>query len=269
MQEGVGRIVQVLDLLRENQTGLTVTELARETRLSKPAASRLLGSLVEAGVLERDSSGRHVLGMHTWSWGITAARRLRVFDIARPLMLEAAKSGRIFKQSKPSSSAEEFCTIHISVLRGGTQLFVEIVRVSGSGEVSSLPGYVVPAHACSQGKLMLSFMSPEELEALLPADLESFTSLTISSRNALLKELKGVREQGYSVNRHEYIEGIFGLAVPLFDSSGSPVAALGCSGMETAFKGGRPESALGDLRSLAFSISSSLGYAMGGHALVG
>jgi IclR family transcriptional regulator, KDG regulon repressor len=268
MQEGVARIVQVLDLLRENKSGLTVTELARETRLSKPATSRLLSSLVEAGVLERDSSGRHVLGMLTWSWGITAARQLRVCDIARPLMLEAARTGRIFNQRKGTSSPEEFCTIHVSVLRGSSQLFLEIVRVSSSGEVSSQPGYVVPAHACSQGKLMLAFMSREELEALLPAHLESFTSLTISSRNALLNELRKAREQGYSVNRHEYIEGVFGLAVPLYDSSGSPVAALGCSGMETAFKGGRPENALGDLRSLALSISSSLGYVAGAQALV-
>ena len=269
MQEGVARFVQVLDLLRENQSGLTVTELARETRLSKPATSRLLGSLVEAGVLERDSSGRHVLGMLTWSWGITAARQLRICDIARPLMLEAARGGRIFKRSNAPSSLEEFFTIHVSVLRGSSQLFLEIVRVSSSGEISSQPGYLVPAHASSQGKLMLAFKSPEELEALLPADLESFTSFTITSRNALLKELSNVHEQCYSVNRGEYIGGVLGLAVPIYDSSGSPVAALGCSGMETAFKGGRPESALGDLRSLALSISSSLGYVSGAHAPVG
>jgi IclR family KDG regulon transcriptional repressor len=269
MQEGVARIVLVLDLLRENQSGLTVTELAREIKLSKPATSRLAGSLVEAGVLERDSSGRHVLGMLTWTWGTAAVRQLRISDIGRPLMLEAARTGRIFKQRKGISSPEEFCTIHVSVLRGSSQLFLEIVRLSSSGEVSSQPGYVVPAHASSQGKLMLAFKSAEELEALLPADLESFTSLTVSSRNALLEELRNVREECYSVNRGEYIGGVLGLAVPIYDSSGTPVAALGCSGMQTAFKGGRPESALADLRSLAESISVSLGYVKGAHALVG
>jgi IclR family KDG regulon transcriptional repressor len=269
MQEGVARIVLVLDLLRENQSGLTVTELAREIHLSKPATSRLLGSLVEAGVLEKDPLGHLGLGMQTWTWGNTAARRLRVCDIARPLMVEAARTGRIFKRRRTPSAAEDFSTIHVSVLRGRSQLFLEIVRLSSTGEVSSQPGYVVPAHASSQGKLMLAFKSPEELEALLPASLESFTSLTIPSRNALLDELRTVREQCFSVNRGEYIGGVLGLAVPIYDASGSAVAALGCSGMETSFKGGRPESALGDLRSLALSISSSLGYVMGAQALVG
>ena len=56
--------------------GLTVTDLADATHISKSTASRLLSSMVEAGMLERDEAQRHFLDVRLWHLGAQSVRRL-------------------------------------------------------------------------------------------------------------------------------------------------------------------------------------------------
>src|SRR3954465_11674811 len=84
MNNSLSRTAQAFDLLASHPRGLSVTELAEKLHTSKSTSSRLLASLVESGLVERDEAQRHFLDVRFWTWGVQAARRLAVLDIARP-----------------------------------------------------------------------------------------------------------------------------------------------------------------------------------------
>jgi IclR family acetate operon transcriptional repressor len=60
--------------------------------------------------------------------------------------------------------------------------------------------------------------------------LEKFTSLTLTSETALLRDLARTRERGFSIDDQERAEGMRCVAAPIFNAHGEPVAGLSVSG---------------------------------------
>ena len=78
------RAVAVLDALADGGA-LGTNELARRTGMTASTASRQLGTLLEAGLVEFDAeSSRYRLGLRLVQLGNAVLARLDVRDIARP-----------------------------------------------------------------------------------------------------------------------------------------------------------------------------------------
>ncbi len=58
----VSRALDLLHLLAERPDGATITELARELGTQRPPLYRIVGSLIERGLVHRAENGRYVLG---------------------------------------------------------------------------------------------------------------------------------------------------------------------------------------------------------------
>ena len=245
MAEALKRIVHAFDLLCENPRGLSVTELADKMGTSKSTSSRLLASLVEAGLVERDDAQRHFLDVRFWTWGVQAARRLAVLDIARPHIAVAVK-----ECDNPA---------YIAVVRGDQTIYLESLTPSSKGEAMfNVVSYAVPVYACAPGKAILAFSAEEVRESVLRGPLRKFTPRTLATREDLSREIETIREQGYAVNRGEYYDNAhYAAAVPILAQDGLPVAAV-------CFYGFRDEESLlklvPRLLELGRVISSSLGY---------
>jgi len=88
----------------------------------------------------------------------------------------------------------------------------------------------VPAHASASGKLFLAYTPPSRREKLLrQISLKRWTESTLTTASALAKELKTIRQLGYSTDREEYIDGLVCVAAPVFNTASSRrscVAAL-------------------------------------------
>jgi DNA-binding IclR family transcriptional regulator len=253
MGETLSRMVLALDHLAANPLGLSVTELAHELHTSKSTSSRLLSSLVEAGLVERDGAQRHFLDVRVWRWGVQAARRLSVLDVARPHIAIAVR--------------ELGVSAYIAVVRGDQTLYLESTTLSHQDAMISLVSYAVPVHACAPGKAVLAFSSQEAQEAILSSALKKFTPRTIATREELSEELETVRRQGYAVNRGEhYDNNHLAAAVPILDQSNTAIAAVCFYGMETEE---RLEGVIAPLLRLGQVISSSLGHSRPAGMLVG
>jgi IclR family transcriptional regulator, acetate operon repressor len=89
-------------------------------------------------------------------------------------------------------------------------------------------GRRLPASTTSLGKAILATRDDAEVRALLPAELPSLTRHTIVDPAELVADLRGVREQGYAVDREENTEGLrcFGVALHITDP---PRDAISCS----------------------------------------
>jgi DNA-binding IclR family transcriptional regulator len=211
MSGGASRLAEVLDLISKQPGGVSVTELSRMLAITKASASRMLASFVEVGLLERDAAQRHTPGMRLWTLGARALQCFRPAEIARPIIYEASKTHGI--------------GLYLATARGSIVYYIEQV---GPGIALNMPIHtVLPIHACSPGKAILAFSAPDFIESVLSQPLPRLTKHTITTREGMEAELAEIKRRGFSVNRGEAVENALGIAVPIFDHTGRPVASIG------------------------------------------
>ncbi|HEX5369572.1 MAG TPA: IclR family transcriptional regulator [Dehalococcoidia bacterium] len=253
MANSLSRTVQAFDLLAAFPRGLTVTDLAEKMSANKSTVSRLLASLVEDGLVERDETGRHFLDVRFWTWGVQAARRLPFLDIARPHMEAAVKE---------CANAS-----YIAVVRGDQTIYLESLTPQDDYAMYNILSYIVPVYACAPGKAILAFSSEDVRESVLNGPLKQFTPNTFATRETLSAELGRIRQQGYAINRGEYYDNNhLAVAAPILDYEPKPVASVCFYGISDE---ARLEKLIPSLLQLSDVISSSLGYRRGVRELVG
>jgi IclR family transcriptional regulator, acetate operon repressor len=84
-------------------------------------------------------------------------------------------------------------------------------------------------HARANGKVLLAYARPEIRETYLRSHpLVPCTDATITNRQALERELAGIRERGYAYDEQEFAVGVACVAAPLLRND-QLIAALGIS----------------------------------------
>ena len=174
----VERAIALMDVLADGGGPRGVNDLARALGAHASTVSRLLGTLSEAGLVERDAaSGRYRLGLRVAHWGSAAVAGRDLRELARPLLTElAALSGE---------------TATLSLAAGTEALTADYVASSQTVLSQARVGRASVGHATAVGKVLLAYR-PDALAAL-PAELEAFTEGTIVDRAALERELASVR----------------------------------------------------------------------------
>ncbi|MGE0876006.1 MAG: IclR family transcriptional regulator, partial [Burkholderiales bacterium] len=110
----LARGLQLLDAFRAEETWLTNSELAARTGISRPTVSRLAGTLVKLGYLDKGSAGRYRLGMRLLGITYPLLARFRIRLVARPLMRDFAEQAG--------------GAVSIGILEGTQLVYVETAR---------------------------------------------------------------------------------------------------------------------------------------------
>jgi IclR family pca regulon transcriptional regulator len=85
----------------------------------------------------------------------------------------------------------------------------------------------VPLYAASWGKVLLAQFSDPELEDYIArTSFTPFTRATVSSGEALRRQVEVIRREGFAVADREYVSSMVGLAAPL-TQQGHPMGAIG------------------------------------------
>ncbi|MGP3776534.1 IclR family transcriptional regulator [Streptomyces sp. SDT5-1] len=211
--EAVERAALVLRLLASGRRPFGTPELARATGLRDRSLHGILGTLVTAGLVERDpATGKYRIGaslLHLSNGGIdTNELRARSLHSADTL---AARSG---------------ASVWIATPHEGTALVVHhVFRPDDSAQVLRL-GDRLPLHASAVGKTLLAF--DHELD--VPEKLPALTDRTLTERAALAAELYEIRRRGWAASVDEHIPGTTAIGAPLRDASGRTVGALSIAG---------------------------------------
>jgi DNA-binding IclR family transcriptional regulator len=214
-------VVKAARLLRElavqPRTGATASTLAKAVKLSRPTAFRLLYSLERVGLVDRINN-HYVLGWELARLGQKAAPYAGLTARVQPYLQELA------------DEFNEFITLSAVNSADGLDLVAEasgshVVGATSAGLERHI-GQQYPLHASSSGKVLLAEMPVEQVNRLLPGELEAFTEHTITDRDALFRELDHVREQGYGLIDNELEVGLIALSCPVRDSTGVLVAVL-------------------------------------------
>lgn len=199
---------------------LRISEIAQRANLTRAAARRYLLTLAELGYVGRDGD-QFFLRPRVLELGFAYVSSVRIEETVEPIL--------------KSLSERTGASAHVALLDNDTALFVATVYSDKMHGYFSTVGTRRPAYAGSLGKVLLSGLSDEQLNAYLnKAELQRHTPVTIANAGRLRDELERVREQGYALNQGEYIPGIMGLAVPVRDHSGIVVAALNVNWLSSA-----------------------------------
>ena len=194
---------------------LTLSDVARETGLTRAAARRFLLTLADLGYVRSDGR-RFLLTARVLELGYAYLSALSLPEVAEP-HLEA-----LVAEVRESSS--------VSVLDGDDIVYVARVPTSRIMRVAINVGTRFPAYATSMGRVQLAGLSDDDLTAYLKrVKLKPLTAHTLATEAELRGELARIRAQGWALVDQELEEGLRSVAVPIRDRDGAVVAAVNVS----------------------------------------
>lgn len=250
MQDGkiiqsVAKAMQLLDLLAEAHGPVGLAEISQQTGWPKSTVHGLLSTMRDYSVIAQDEQGRYMLGIRLFEYGCTLSSSWGILDTAKPFIQHISK--------------ETGQTVFLSILDRGEVITLDHADSRIGLDIMAEVGCRLPIHCTSQGKLFLSYMQEQEREALLSRHpLEEYTSHTITTRQALEKELVRIRTAGYATENGEYKTGLRSVAAPIFDNDGNVCYAIGIIGMFRHIETEQFEKAVEVVRETAERISKSL-----------
>ena len=213
--QSLERGLAVIRAFGADTPSLTLSDVARATGLTRAATRRFLLTLGDLGYVRTDGR-RFELTARVLELGYAFLSSLSLPEVAEPHL------ERLVSEVHESSS--------VSVLDGDDIVYVARVPTSRIMRVSINVGTRFPAYATSMGRVLLSGMGPDELDAFLArAELRRLASHTITDEQRLRAELAGVRRQGWAIVDQELEEGLRSVAAPIRDREGRVVAAVNLS----------------------------------------
>lgn len=214
--QSVRRAVSALEQISEAGE-LGVTELGRRLDVHKATASRLVATLAERGLLERDpATEKYRLGFGLIRLAGAAMASLDIVRTAHPILEDLADRTRE--------------TVNLGVISGDGVVYIDQVAGARSIVAVSWVGRRTPLHCTSNGKVLLAYMGEEERARFLRGKLEALTPRTLTDPGALRQQLTEIQRRGYAQTLEELEEGLNAVAAPVRQADGQVIAALSVSG---------------------------------------
>jgi len=239
----VARAIALLDALADSDAGLGVNELARRIDVNASTASRLLATLLEAGLVTRADGGPYRLGLKLLALSDRVLAQLDVRELARPLL-----AGLVEQTGE---------TATLSVPGDGEAITVDFVPSASSVVSMARVGRPSIPHATATGKVMLAFDAAGSPQT---TGLTAYTERTITDPAALAAELAAVRERGWAEAVGEREPDLGAVAAPVFGRGGELAAILGIQGPASRL----PAATRRALRQPLVDAASELSRALGG-----
>lgn len=211
----VGPLASALDIMLEFERGepeLRVSDLARRLGVTRNKAFRLVKTLESRGFLQRVGDHYRV-GIRLLALGKLAAQPIEVLQAAAHPEMEAL-------------AKETGETVYVLVPDGSEAVCVATIESTHYLRISVAVGLRRPLHAGAGQKMLLAGFDDQRLAQVLKRMGPAFTESTITDRADLLRELKEIRERGYSLSLGEVDSDAGAVAAPIYDYSGEMVAAI-------------------------------------------
>ena len=234
---GLIRDSEVLEVLSQAEAftngGLGVNRVAELTGRDKGQISRVLKTLAETGLVDRDErSLKYTLGSKLYLMAMRS-KEARLATLAEPRLRE------LVAQTQESA--------HLDVLRGGRVLTIKTISAARELTREGWGGVVAPAGITASGRAMLASLTDEEVKfwwyehtqlsplpvprSTLPRSRQPIDpkfSLQKPAKNlqSFLVMMEQIRNQGYAISDGEFQTGIVDAAAPVRDVSNNVVATI-------------------------------------------
>jgi IclR family pca regulon transcriptional regulator len=209
------RGLAVIKAFSREKPSLTLSEVAKETNMTRAAARRFLITLEELGYVAQHGR-KFTLRPSVLCLGYAYLSTLSFPEIAQPYM-EAL-----------TEKVHESCSA--AVLDGVDIVYVARVPTKRIMNISLAPGSRLPAFTTSLGRVLLADLSGEALNTFFnKAEFIARTPYTVTDPIRLREILTEVKAQGFALVDQELEEGLRSISAPICDRQGSAIAALNLS----------------------------------------
>jgi DNA-binding IclR family transcriptional regulator len=205
----IARAASVLRALEGRPDGLSLGQIAKEVGLARSTVQRIVAALANEDFVAEAQPGRGV------RIGPGLAR------IAQSL---SSNLTEILHQHLVALRDEVGETVDLSILSGGSAVFVDqipgqrrLVALSGIGER-------FPLHCTANGKAILACFAKEDATNLIRKSVVEHRDHPLKDEAKLLRELDVVRRKHLAFDLGEHGEGISAVGVAMLDAFGRPVA---------------------------------------------
>jgi IclR family transcriptional regulator, KDG regulon repressor len=237
----VQRAIDILNCFQENNSELTLTEIANDTGLSKSTTTRLLATLERNKFIEKDlTTGKYRLGKQLYFLGYRAGRSIELKEVAKQTMI------RLRNQLKE--------TVNLYIKDGEHRVCIQQYESLQSVKHMIQIGQRLPLTVGASGKVLLAFESREFIDEIMEKQVMK------KSKLELLSELNEITIENYAISIEEREKGTSAAASPIFNINGQVIAALSISGPAQRFNPSKIENLKTILVASALEISNNLGY---------
>lgn len=183
--KAVARAMRILAAFDEDTPEWTVSELSRHLGIAKSSVSTVLATMADVDIVTKagDGSGRYRPGLRCIELGYLSSSRLRVRDLAFPLLeglLEATRK-----------------IVYLAIPYQSEVLYVEALYPPDRRINFSSKGRRAPLYCTGIGKALLAFLPDEDRAAYLArAPFHALTPTTLWRRDELEREIALTRERG-------------------------------------------------------------------------
>ncbi|MGD2116801.1 MAG: IclR family transcriptional regulator [Chromatiales bacterium] len=239
----IDRATALLDALARYPEPVSLKILSAETGLHASTAHRILASLIDNRLVERDHAGKYKLGMRLLQLGVRLHSNIDLRSVALPVM-EALRD-------KLGES------VNLTIREGDVVIYLEKATPNRMMHVQQVVGSRAPLHVTAVGKLMLGAAGEDAIRGYAQrTNLPAYTRNTISTLPKLIEECNTSLAQGYALDNEEAEIDVGCIGVLLHDSTGSVVAGLSVSAPIER----RRMAWVDDVMAAGHAISTQLGY---------
>ncbi len=245
--KSIVKMMAIIDCFSTLQRKLSVTEIAKKTKMPRGTVHRIVHTMRDLGLIEQEKQrDQYRLGMKLFEIGTTVLANM---DLHRE-----AKSS---VEALTKASGE---TVHLSVFDGVNSTVINRTDPEGNRVNTLFVLESSPAHATSSGKAALAFQSPAAIERFISLGLRKIAPNTITDPTLLRTELEQIRARGYAVDNEELTPGTKCVGAPIRNASGRAFAAISVSGPARHFSPERVGAFSRLVVHYAGAISAQLGY---------
>ncbi len=243
------KALAIIELLARTHTSMRLRDISQELGINPSTALRFLSALQECGYVAQDQeSQRYFLTYKICRIANQVSGSTELQTVTHPYLVSLCQQ---FHEALCVSVEQDMTMVYIDVASSPDQSLMSMQRI----------GNVSPMHCTGNGKLLLLNYTPEQLDRLIQVKgLPRLTERTITTREALLKELDRVRADGFALDNEECETGVRCVAYPIRDYTGAIVAGISVTGPVTRMSDETIRRIQGRLSEAAKRISQALGF---------
>lgn len=203
--ETTKRSLELVEALKE-MGGAGVTELANRLGMSKSVVHNHLNTLREEGYIIK-SNDEYALSLKFLELGGYTRKQMEIYTAARePMAQLAEETGEL---------------INLMTESGGYGVYLYRAKGDNAVDLNTYTGFQTHLHITALGKCIMSRLPEEEWKEIVERrGLPAATENTITDTDALGERLAQVREQGYTIDNSERLEGVRCVAAPVKGDDG-------------------------------------------------
>ncbi|MBY8823754.1 IclR family transcriptional regulator [Sphingomonas colocasiae] len=201
--ESVATAANIIDLLAERGSKVSVQDVADILGITKSRASRHLTNLEELGLVGRQGSRGYELGWRLMRWGQIAARRMDI--------------GMVLDEHLTALGRETQLTVLLCTPADGDAVVVRTIPAPQAIHINVEPGLVLGLPDSPSARIVFAFLPKEAREARLEHLCTREASFRIGDRAEFMEQVSKIQRDYYCWTRDKFNLGHGALAAPVFD----------------------------------------------------